>query len=72
MRNFMEKLNIAGEVLCDCGGVLISNSGKVDVALVNYNKIRCGDCYRLWDADYAFEKRIEGKTIKLENILEGL
>lgn len=59
-----DKLSIKGEVLCSCGGPVITNSGKV---VMNYEerKLYCWWCNRPYDLKYAYSMRKENEIVKL-------
>lgn len=59
------KWDIYGIVLCECGGVVISNTGKVIYNMEN-NEVKCWNCGAVYNADYAFGKRRKNKTIILK------
>jgi hypothetical protein len=59
-RPFMESLRINGKVTCKCGGNIISNSGRVKI---DGKWLICWRCGRKVNADKAYDKRIENKTV---------
>lgn len=59
------QLRINGSVICSCGGVVISNTGKV---MLNYKekKIYCWRCNKEYDWDYPYSVRKENETVQLD------
>jgi len=60
-----DKLFIQGSVICSCGGVVISNTGKV---MYNHkeNKVYCWICNKEYNSDYAYSMRKENTTVQLD------
>lgn len=59
--NLSEKLLINGVVECECGGQIISNSGKVTINLIY--EIRCWRCGKSYNANEVFYERKEGQRV---------
>ena len=64
--NFSEKLRINGVVECKCGGVIISNTGKVLMSLTYVHEIKCWRCGKSYNADEVYCERKENKRIVFE------
>lgn len=62
---FEQRLKMIGEVRCFCGGVVISETGRVKLHGMSGLWISCNKCGRMFDADKAFAARQENKTIVL-------
>ncbi len=66
-----EKFKVSGVVYCECGGQLISNSGK---GLFEIDKKRCivwvacSKCLKKYDSDMVYEQRIEGDEVIYETL----
>lgn len=60
------KFSINGTILCKCGGTIISYTGKV---FYNYKTqtLKCWNCKKEYDTDFAFSKREENKIVNLES-----
>jgi hypothetical protein len=59
--NFSEKLLINGVVECECGGQIISNSGKVIMNPIY--EVKCWRCGKSYNANEVFYERQEGKIV---------
>lgn len=59
--NLSGKMLISGVVECQCGGQIISNSGKVMMNGMGY--VRCWDCLKVYDGNEAYYERKEGQRI---------
>jgi len=60
------KMLIHGVVLCQCGGQVISNSGKV---FINHKlrRVSCWKCHKTYNIDYAYSLRKENETVTIPN-----
>lgn len=58
-----------GVVLCECGGQIISNSGKIrfDFKMKSPHYLRCWRCDEQYDCDYVYSKRIDKLVITITN-----
>ena len=63
----------SGVVQCKCGGIIISNSGKVritfDTAGNNDDpKLLCDSCFRKYKPDYIYDIRRENELVRANYI----
>ena len=63
LSGFENKLLIHGIVECSCGGILISNSGKILMSGNQFLYLKCNKCKNEYDIDKVYSQRIENKTI---------
>lgn len=62
-----DKYLMHGTVLCDCGGQVVSNTGKV-IMHVQSKKLQCAKCKKLWNMDFVYSMREEGEIVTLSEI----
>lgn len=59
--NLSEKMTINGVVECQCGGQIISNSGKTMMNGMGY--IRCWNCLKVYDGHEVYYERKKGQRV---------
>jgi len=59
--NMQHQMSMKGSVICECGGQILSNSGKV--MMNGKGQVKCWECNKIYDGNDIYYVRQENKSV---------